>query len=276
MINLRLLERKTASVSDILTDIQLSEISPNPDQPRAIFDEKELAGLAASIKQNGLLNPICVRRNADGKYEIIAGERRYRAAQLINMQKIPCIVKEINEEESAVLAILENIQREDLSFIEEAYAYAKLIRRYNLTQEECAKRIGISQPTVANKLRLLRLTEDDIKMIVEYGMNERQARALLRLPQEKRREAILKISANELNSLRTEQLVEEMLREKVVQPKRTFAYKQSMLYINTLNHTIDAMKKAGINCVSTKKETDGFLEYTVRIKMNGNDVPRGT
>ena len=163
-----------------VVELPVSAIVPNPAQPRVIFDDYELSRLAVSIQQNGILQPLTVRRLDNSlTYELIAGERRLRACKLLNMSYVPCIIITATVKDSAVLAVLENLQRSDLSFMEEAYAIKNLIDYYGLTQEETAARLGTAQSTIANKLRLLKLTDDEKALVVKYKLTERQARALL-------------------------------------------------------------------------------------------------
>ena len=250
-----------------VVEIPVSAITPNPSQPRVIFDDYELSQLAVSIRQNGMLQPITVRR-FDGSYELISGERRLRAAKLINMEHIPCIIIDTDNENSAIFAILENIQRADLNYIEEAIAIKSLIEHFGITQEDCATRLGIAQSTVANKLRLLRLTDEEKALVLRFRLNERQARALLKLPSDMRKDAIEKIGSLQLNTLQTDKLICELLDEKPVErKKRVWAFKHVGLYINTFNKTIESMKNAGIECMTTKNKTEDFLEYIVRIPL---------
>jgi len=255
------------AVLNNVVEIPAAKISPNPSQPRVIFDDYELSQLAVSIQQNGILQPITVRKSGEDKYEIISGERRLRAAKLIGMKNLPCIVIDADKQESAVLAILENIQRSDLNYIEEAYAIKGLIEYFGLTQEDAAVKLGIAQSTVANKLRLLKLTDEEKALALRHRLNERQARALLKLPPEMRVPAIDKISSMQLNTAGTDKLIEEMLKPKKPERKKTFYVKQAGLYINTFNHAIDSMKKAGIACVAKQKKTEDFVEYLVRIPL---------
>jgi ParB family chromosome partitioning protein len=251
-----------------VVEIPVGAISPNPAQPRVIFDDYELSQLAVSIRQNGMLQPITVRRLDGGGYELISGERRLRAAKLINMEQIPSIVINTDNENSAIFAVLENIQRADLNYIEEALAIKSLIDHYGITQEDCATRLGIAQSTVANKLRLLRLTDEEKSLALRFRLNERQARTLLKLPPEKRIPAIEKIGSLQLNTLQTDKLVAEILGEKpVVRKKHVWAFKHVGLYINTFNKTIESMKNAGIECEATKNRTDEFVEYIVKIPL---------
>lgn len=262
-------ERTERNAVNRVVEIPVGSIVPNSAQPRVIFDDYELSQLAVSIQQNGILQPLTVRKLDDGvTYELIAGERRLRACKLLNMSFVPCIVIDVSTKDSAVLAVLENLQRSDLSFMEEAYAIKNLIDYYGLTQEETAARLGIAQSTIANKLRLLKLTDAEKAQVVRYKLNERQARALLRLPSEKRSEVILHISSNGLNTVQTDAYIDELLKDKPKQRvKRRWSFRAVNLYINTFNKTIDAMKEAGINCEAKKKRTDEFLEYVVRIPL---------
>ncbi|MCL1903017.1 MAG: ParB/RepB/Spo0J family partition protein [Oscillospiraceae bacterium] len=290
MIFQRLVPEKTDSeekgVINKVVELEVTKILPNPAQPRIIFDDYELSQLAVSIQQNGILQPLTVRAITEDesdlssgttgatiqpheqKYELIAGERRLRAARLAGWGSVPCIIMETSGENSALLAIMENIQRSDLNYIEEAFAISRLIEYLGITQEEAAVKLGIAQSTVANKLRLLRLTDDEKSAVLRYRLNERQARALLRLPGGLRLQAVERISMQGLNSAATDRFIEEMLKpKKPSHTKKTFIIKQTALYINTFNHTIESMKKAGIACEAKKKKTDGFMEYVVRIPL---------
>ena len=262
-------ENTTETAVNKVVEIPVSAIVPNPAQPRVIFDDYELSRLAVSIQQNGILQPLTVRVENSLTYELIAGERRLRACKLLNMSFVPCIVINASSKDSAVLAVLENLQRQDLSFIEEAYAIKNLIDFYGLTQEETAARLGTAQSTIANKLRLLKLSDEDKALVVRYKLTERQARALLRLPGEQRSDAIHYIGTNDLNTSQTDHYIDDLLKGE--QPKqkvtRRWSYRAVNLYINTFNKTIDAMKEAGINCETTKNRTDDFVEYVVKIPL---------
>jgi ParB family chromosome partitioning protein len=219
MIFQRLVPEKleAKNVINKVIEVEVSKIVPNPAQPRVIFDDYELSQLAISIQQNGVLQPLTVRRVEGGsesdtaKYELIAGERRLRASKLAGFSKVPCSVMEASGEKSAVLAIMENIQRSDLNYIEEAFAIKRLIEYLGITQDEVAVKLGIAQSTVANKLRLLKLSDEEKAMALRYGLNERQTRGLLKLPSELRMQAIEKISADGLNTVAADKLIEEML-----------------------------------------------------------------
>ncbi len=252
-----------------VVEIPICSIAPNPAQPRVIFDDYELSRLAVSIQQNGILQPLTVRRLENGlTYELIAGERRLRACKLLNMAYVPCIIIETTTKDSAVLAVLENLQRADLNYMEEAYAIKNLIDYYGLTQEETAARLGIAQSTIANKLRLLKLTDDEKALALRYKLNERQARALLRLETEKRKAVIEYIGTNQLNTVQADRYIDEIIADKPKQSvKKRWNFRAVNLYINTFNKTIDAMKEAGINCEASKNKTEEFMEYVVKIPL---------
>ena len=180
------------------------QIEPSPFQARRTFDEAELAGLAASIRENGLLQPVTVRRLGPDRYELVAGERRLRACRLAGMEKIPAIIRDCEDHETAALGLLENIQRADLNPFEQARGLQDILALWDCTQAEAARRLGMAQPTLANKLRLLQLTPDQQKFILDNRLTERHARAVLRLPDNRRSEALIYISAHKLNARATD------------------------------------------------------------------------
>ena len=251
--------------------IASKDIVPNPAQPRVDFNENELKGLAESIRENGILQPISVRRNQEGNYELISGERRLKASRMVGMQTVPCIVIDTSDRQSAVFALLENIQRQDLNCFEEAKALSSLISEWNITQEEAALRLGMAQSTVANKLRLLKLPEEAAQIIAEKGLSERHARALLKLREpEAQISAALWIAEQNLNVVQAETYIESLL----VQPKepqnkrKRLIVKDIRLFLNTINKAIDTMKQAGIPAQAQKKQQDGFIEYVVKIPIH--------
>lgn len=251
-------------------EIPIIKIRPNKAQPRKTFDETELAALSASISENGILQPLSVRKISAAEYELVAGERRLRASVLAGLRKVPCIVLKCSEKESAIYALLENLQRSDLGIFEEARGISKLIRRYGLTQEEAANRLGKSQSTIANKLRLLRLTYEEQEWIVNAGLSERHARALLRIEDDAlRHEALSKIISENLNTSQTDELVGILINSvpKTTKSKGTSkaVIKDLRIFLNTINKAIDTMRLAGIDAQSDKKDTDNFIEYTIRI-----------
>lgn len=253
-------ERVTGKV----VEIEVDKIKANPYQPRKIFSNEEIYNLAQSIKSNGVLQPITVKRTDDG-YELIAGERRVRACRLIKQKLIPAIITEATEQESAVLAVIENIQRSDLNYFEEAMAMQRLINYYDLTQEQLAAKLGKSQSTVANKLRLLKLPNNLQSKVIEYGFNERQVRALLKLPDDVCDNAVEVIHGKNLNVTQTDEYIEQLLCPIHKKKKREWVFKIKQLYINSINKTLDTMKKSGIEFDATKRIDDGYLEYIIRI-----------
>ena len=247
--------------------IPRDEIYPNPDQPRRRFSMDELEGLAQSIHENGMLQPVSVRARETGGYELIAGERRLRAAKMIGMSSIPCIVIRARSEQSAVFALIENLQREDLNFFEEARAIESLMDHYGLTQEEMALRLGKAQSTLSNKLRLLRLSPRMCAQIERAGLRERHARALLKLDQEKERQEILdQVIRDDLNVSQTEKLIASRLAPKAHKNKNVrFLFRDVRIFLNTVGHAIDTMRRSGIEADSEKTEDENFITYTVRI-----------
>lgn len=257
-----------------VVDIPIRQIRPNQSQPRKTFKDEELNSLAASIEENGILQPLTVRRLNLQEYELVAGERRLRAAVIAGLKRVPCIVIKCTDRESAIFALLENLQRSDLGMFEEARGISRLIRKYNLTQEEAAAKLGKKQSTVANKLRLLKLTMDEQDWINQAGLSERHARALLRIADENlRKEALSKIISESLNINQTEELVDNIISSSFIavddkHRKKRVVIKDVRIFINTINKAVDTMRLAGINAVSKRAENDDYIEYTVRIPKN--------
>lgn len=248
-----------------VVQIETDKILPNPYQPRRDFEDME--GLAQSILQNGILQPLTVRRE-NGEIELVSGERRLRAAKMIGMETVPCIIVEMSGRNSAVMALIENIQRQDLSVFDEAEAIAKLIDFYGMTQEDAAVKLGKSQSTIANKLRILKLDQETKNKITEYGLTERHARALLKLPEERRIEVVEAIHNRNLNVEATERLIETMMNKQTEIEslrKRSVVFKDVRLFVNTINKAVEMMKAAGINADSKKIQQEDFIEYIVRI-----------
>lgn len=252
----------------IVQRIELKDIYPNPNQPRRVFDEYELIGLSQSIKENGVLQPITVRQIMTGKYELIAGERRVRASKFAGLSDIPAIVTEHTGEEAAVLAVIENIQRCNLNCFEEAEAIRRLLLHNGITQEELAARLGKSQSTIANKLRLLKLPQNIRDLITGYGLNERQARAVLRLPEDKTESAVEEIHRLGLNVNQTDKYIESLLHPVEKKRKIKWTFKEKLLYINSINKTLDTMKRSGVPFESEKTVEDGYLKYIIRIPQD--------
>lgn len=262
------LQRKGEFLSTRVQYIPLGRIRPNPQQPRRSFDEEGLAELAASIRSCGILQPLTVRRAGDG-YELVAGERRLRAARIAGLREVPCLVAQVGEEDSALLALMENLQRRDLDCWEEAQAIARLISRYGLSQEEAARRLGRAQPTVANKLRLLRLPEDVRALLRENGLTERHARALLRLQDpEVQRRAAGDMVRRGMNVAQAEVYVEKLLQSAQVTPPRgrsTYIIKDVRLFLNSVDRGLHLMRQAGVDAGWNRQDTDREILLTIRI-----------
>ena len=246
--------------------LPIDRICPNPAQPRKSFDREALQELAASIVQHGLIQPISVRRKAAG-YELIAGERRLRAARLAGLDRVPCILMSADELQSGMLALVENLQRRDLDYLEEAEGIARLMRLYGLNQEQTARRLGKSQSAVANKLRLLRHSPAVRAALREADLSERHARALLRLPDEAARlDAIAVIARKGLNVAQTEAYVDALLAAAAAKPGvRKFLIRDIRLFLNALNHHLDTMRAAGIDAKLGRTESDEQIVLTVTL-----------
>lgn len=259
------------SGSEILY-VRQATIRPNPFQPRKTFQQESLQELAASIREFGILQPLVVRNTPDG-LELIAGERRLRASVLAELPEVPVIVRSISDKEMAELAMIENLQREDLHFLEEAEGYQLLISQFGLTQEEMAKRVGKNQSTIANKLRLLKLEADVRDSLREYNLTERHARALLKLETPQiQREMLQSIQEKGLNVRETEQAIEEyndtISREKVTTPPRRNVIrliKDVRIFINTINNLVSDMKKAGLLVDLKQAQDDEYVTLTMKI-----------
>lgn len=263
-------QKNTAKHRKVVNKVVLIDaeaIRSNPAQPRKTFEQKELDSLAESIKENGILQPLTVRLNKNGEYELISGERRLKASKLINMQKIPCIVMETTSKESAVFALIENLQRKDLNYFEQAQAIKDLIVEWGVSQEEAANRLGKAQSTIANKMRLLKLDEKQREKMLKSGINEHQARLLLKLPTNRDIDkATHYISTKNLNIRQTEKYIEDYLNEEVKPKKRLLPIiKDSRLFYNTINHAVETIKRSGIKASLEKVDKDEFIEYKIKI-----------
>lgn len=255
---------------DNILYLPVENVKPNPYQPRRNFDSASITELGESIKKYGVIQPISVRKIPNSfDYELVAGERRLRACIEIGLDRIPAIVVKINDNDSAVIALIENLQRQDLNFLEEAEAYLHLISDHGMTQEELSAKIGKSQSAVANKLRVLKLSPMMRKLILSYNLTERHARALLRLPDDDTRMiALKKVCDNSLTVKETEHLVDTMLssidKEKQ-ETKNTYVLKDVRIFLNTIKRAISVMKNSGIDAMSYQNESDLYYEYVVRI-----------
>lgn len=265
--------------------LRMDSIKPNPYQPRKQFGNTSLDELSASIKQYGVMQPITVREIAYGKYEVIAGERRLRASRMAGFSQIPAIIVEADDNKAAILALLENLQREDLSYMEEAEGYCNLIKEHGLTQEELAQKIGKSQSTIANKIRLLKLSPIIKKILSDNELSERHARALLKLSSEQLQLKVIKIVLERsFNVKRTEELVEAAIRKVSLSeqrasnenPRVTRVIKDMRIFINTIRQSVELMKSSGINAKATQIDRGDYMEFIVRVpkKPNTNLIQR--
>lgn len=258
---------KTMMETGRVVHLPVHAIRPNPGQPRKVFDPASLQELAASIGQYGVLQPLTVRRK-DGAYELVAGERRLRAARLAGLREVPCIVMSLDEEQSGMLALVENLQRKDLDFIEEAEGLARLMRLYGLSQEQAAAKIGKSQSAVANKLRLLRHTPKVQEALREHHLSERHARALLKLPSEQERlQTIAVIADRALNVAKTEQYIDRLLerRNTAAEPPRPVPGSDLRLFLSSVSRNLEQIRNAGIAAACGREETEQEIVLTIRI-----------
>lgn len=253
--------------------VEITDIVPNPFQPRKIFSEESLQELAASIEEYGIIQPLIVRVIQDG-YELVAGERRLRASKLAGLNQVPVIVKEFTDKEVAELAMIENLQREDLHFLEEAEGFQQLITSFGFTQEELAKRMGKNQSTIANKLRLLKLVPEVRAIVAKEKLTERHARSLLKIDDSRLQMEVLElISAKGLNVRETEELIEEFLEDIAKQveaknsPKRNVVkiIRDVRIFINTINNVVGEMKKTGLKIKVKQEQDEDFIHINLRI-----------
>lgn len=262
--------RFTTKPDQKIKQIPVSFIVPNKSQPRAEFSAPELQELSDSIRANGVLQPLTVRKWGAQEYELVAGERRLRASKLAGLTTVPCIQIACDDEQAAVLALLENLQRVDLGPFEEAEGICRLIATWGVTQEEAARRLGKKQSTVANKLRLLKLTEEEREMIVQAGLTERHARALLRVQDDSLRLSTLKqVIEKKMNVQQTEDFISRLLehletRQKKTS-KRTIIIKDVRIFMNTIQKAVSTMRMSGIPAITAQNETDDYIECVVRI-----------
>jgi len=258
----------------MVQQIPIDKVRPNPYQPRKEFSKQGLEELSESIKQYGVLQPITVRKIGSDGYELIAGERRLRACQMIGMKYIPAIVLNISESDSAIVAMIENLQRENLHYLDEAMGYACLIHDHGFTQEELARKIGKNQSTIANKMRLLKLPDNIKKMLLEHNLTERHARALLRLPDDDLKLKVLQqVISKKYNVKETEMLVEKVLKKlqsdkvKEIKHKRvkSACNKDMRIFINTIKRAVSLIKEYGLNPQMTQIDNEDSVEIIVKI-----------
>ena len=254
-----------------VVQIPVSMITANPEQPRKVFKDEELEELTKSISEYGVLQPLIVKRAEGKRFILIAGERRLRAAVLAGLKTVPAVVKEIQDREAALIALVENVQRENLSFLEEARAYKKLMEDFGLTQGEISKRVSKQQSTISNKIRILSLPDDIQNAIMKNGLTERHARALLKLSnQEDRKKIVERVAANGLNVKQTEKLIEDMLasKEKAERNRRKINYISYKIYMNTIRKAFNQVKDVEKNARLIESDKGDFLEVKIIITKN--------
>lgn len=255
--------------------IDIEQIFPNPYQPRKNFDEEALRDLAASIAQYGVLQPLLVAPADNGRYMLIAGERRLRASRMAKLQEVPVIISEYTSQQIAEIALIENLQREDLHFLEEAEGYEQLMKRFKLTQEAMAARVGKKQSTIANKLRLLRLSDRVRKILVEGDLSERHARALLKLDDEEKQVQVLTAVIDNGYSVRqTENYVDKLLENKKQdRKKRLVIVNDVRIYLNSIKQVVSAIKDVGIP-VAMEQTVEGD-DVIVSLRIKNMKKPKG-
>lgn len=263
-----------------LVMLKPSEIKASPNQPRKSFDEYELKSLSDSIQSSGIIQPLIIRKTLDGGYQLIAGERRLKAAMMAGLRRVPCVIHKTDDETAALYSILENLQRSNLTVFEEAEGISRLISEYGISQSEAAARLGISQSGLSNKLRLLNLSDNIKERISSARLTERHARALLKLPEDKREEALNRIIAEGLTVSQTEQYILSIINPKEKpqvteqdEPVRKSAIGDVRLFSNSLSKLLSTLQNSGIDAKSRKYETEKYIEFKVRIRK-GSDSDR--
>ncbi|GAA0502096.1 nucleoid occlusion protein [Salinibacillus aidingensis] len=263
--------KKDQSHQEEVVQIPVSEIQPNQYQPRSTFSQERIEELAQTIHTHGMIQPIVIRKTDEDrvKYELIAGERRWRAAQHLNWEQIPAIVKDMTDTETASVALIENLQREELTVIEEAIAYGQLLEMHGLTQEALAQRLGKSQSTIANKLRLLKLPEPVQEAVLNKQITERHARALIALEEPELQEKLLKeILEKDLNVKQTEARIEQLKNpkpKKKPKPRVKGISKDVRIAMNTLRQSIHMVNDTGIELETDEEELDDYYQLTIKI-----------
>ncbi|WP_455266623.1 nucleoid occlusion protein [Phascolarctobacterium sp.] len=267
-------ERKAVSEVKVVK-VPIDTIFPNPYQPRKNFDDAALEDLSASIAQYGVLQPLLVSPAEDGRYMLIAGERRLRASKMAKLAEVPVIVSEYTSQQIAEIALIENLQREDLHYLEEAEGYEKLMNQFHITQEAMAARVGKKQSTIANKLRLLRLSAPVRKVLMDAELSERHARALLKLPDdEKRLEVLETIVAKSFSVRQTEEYINKLLDGKSEEKrKRMVIVNDVRIYLNSIKQVVDAVKTAGIP-VAMEQTLEGD-EVIISVRIKNQKKPKG-
>lgn len=249
--------------------IPLEKIEANPEQPRKVFDDEGMEELTGSIKEYGVLQPIILKDEKD-IYTIIAGERRYRAAQLAGLSKIPAIVKNMETKEASLIALVENVQREDLNFLEEARAYKKLMEDFELTQGEIAEKVNKRQSTISNKIRILALPEKLQEQLIANKLTERHARALLKLKDDDRDQVMERVIVNNLNVKQTEKLIDDVLEKKeaALRKRRKINYISYKIYLNTIRKAFNQIKEMEENAKIIQEDKGDFMEVKILLPKN--------
>lgn len=262
--------------TDKIVKLPISQVIPNPDQPRKNFDEDALAELSASISMYGILSPLLVTPAEGDTYLLIAGERRYRAAQLLGLTEVPVIVKYYTPQEVAQIALIENLQRENLNYMEEAEGYQKLLEDFNMTQEAMAEKVGKKQSTIANKLRLLRLPAEVRLLLLQNGLTERHARALLKLEKVEQQMATLQaVVEKKLNVTQTEAFIDKLLAGKQQEKKKHIVLTSDVrLYVNSIKKVTQAIKAVNIP-VKMEQVIDGD-DVVVTVRIRNMKKPKGS
>lgn len=255
-----------------VVNVAIDKIVPNKYQPRTVFDDSKIEELARTIHTHGVIQPIVIRKIEDEKYEIIAGERRFRAMSKLKWSEVPAIIRNLNDKETASVALIENLQREELTAIEEAVAYQKLLILHELTQEALAQRLGKGQSTVANKLRLLKLPIEVQEAIMKREISERHARALMQVKEKDDQLQLMNMSIEKhWNVKQLEEKVGEFLNppskenKKPSKPKRKAVSKDVRIALNTIKHSLSMVTKSGINIKTEEEDTEDFYQITVII-----------
>ncbi len=261
--------------------LPIDKIRPNPYQPRKYFNRASLEELSASILSYGVLQPITLRHMSGGYYELVAGERRLRASELAGLTTIPAILLQVSDSDSAALAFIENIQRQNLSFLEEAEGYRSMMEDYGLTQEELAVKLSKSQSSIANKLRVLKLEEPVKRMLLEYHFTERHARALLKLPDEESRLMMLqRMVREEMNVKRTEEAIQETLEEMrrlsvqraEQREKRYVRSSDFRLFTNTIKQSVEVIRRSGMDVLYEDRQEEDCCEIVIRIRKTAGET----
>jgi ParB family chromosome partitioning protein len=262
----------TQSHLEEVVNVAIDKIVPNRYQPRTVFDDAKIEELARTIHTHGVIQPIVIRKMDDDRYEIIAGERRFRAMSKLQWSEVPAIIRNLSDKETASIALIENLQREELTAIEEAVAYQKLLKLHELTQEALAQRLGKGQSTVANKLRLLKLPVEIQEAIMKRELSERHARALMQIKEKDVQIQLMNLTKEKhLNVKQLEEKVEELLNpptkeeKKSVKPKRKAVSKDVRIALNTIKHSLSMVTKSGINIKTEEEDTEEFYQITVKI-----------